>query len=656
MICTRGRPTSLAACVASLARQTRRAHELVVVDASSPPLPAAFRRRVRTRLRPTPVRWLASAPGLPRQRNLGVEHATGSVVVFLDDDVVLEPGYLDAIARVYEADPTGAVGGVGGAQVPDPTPVETPWRRAACRLLLLDSHGEGRVKRSGRPSYLLSPTSVRTVDFLSGCNMSFRRDVLADLEFDERLEGYAHGEDLDFSYRVSRRRTLVLTPEARLDHRHVGGGRPDPDRMQAMAVLNGFLFFRDRVARTPLDWLAYAWSSVGNVVLRVREPRARGLRGTLVGWGHVARHVLFGTLPAPPKAPPPVRPRPLAPAVSVVVPARDEERTLGACLASILAQDAPGRLEVIVVENGSRDGTRAVADAFARDDRRVRVIGSEARNQAEAMNDGIMAARGDVVARVDAHSRIAPDYLRRVVSALQRHRGAAGVGGPFLPAGETAIERAVGAARSSPFGVGGGYGTDRDAGDHPVRSVQCGAYWRDALLDVGLFDPAMLFGEDEELNWRLTCRGTPVVLCPDLRQPYRPRGRFRALLRQYWNYGHGRARVLRKHPDFLRPRHLAPSLLVVGVAVLGVAALVSSAAATALWALAALYGVVLIAAGAYALGRVSPREAALVPLAVACMHAGYGAGMLAAAFESGPPRWNLGADAGDVALAGERRA
>jgi GT2 family glycosyltransferase len=246
-----------------------------------------------------------------------------------------------------------------------------------------------------------------------------------------------------------------------------------------------------------------------------------------------------------------------------------------------------------------------------------------------------MAARGDVVARVDAHSRIAPDYLRRVVAALARHPEAAAVGGPFLPEGETPVERAIGLARSSPLGVGGGYGTDRGADDHPVRSVQCGAYWREALVDAGLFDPAMAFGEDEELNWRLVQRGSVVVLCPALRQPYRPRATFAALARQYWNYGQGRARVLRKHSDFLEPRHLVPSALVVALVVLGVPALLgSSRAGAALALVAGAYALALVAAGVLALRAGDVREAALVPVAIVCMHVSYGAGLLVRALRS----------------------
>ena len=316
------------------------------------------------------------------------------------------------------------------------------------------------------------------------------------------------------------------------------------------------------------------------------------------------------------------------PLVSVVVPARDEEQTLDLCLASIMAQRWPAdRLQVVVVENSSRDRTRAVAEAWSARDARVSVVVSRAANHAEAMNAGIRAARGEIVARVDAHSYVDRDYVAEVVAALDRHPQAAVVGGAFLPVGETLRERVAGLARSSRIGVGSGYGADRVPQDHPVRSVQCGAYRREALLAVGGFDPAMAYGEDEELHWRLRQRGFQVMLCPALRQLYRPRGSLAGLWRQYWNYGRGRMRVLRKHPDFLAPRHLAPSALVVALAALAAAGTVVPAARTALALVVGAWGTVLVAAACAARGAEWP-ERLLLPVAVAGMHLAYGLGML----------------------------
>ena len=136
------------------------------------------------------------------------------------------------------------------------------------------------------------------VELLSGCNMSYRREVLEALRFDERLDGYALGEDLQFSYRVSRRWKLVLTPHACLDHRHAGAGRPLGDDYRAMAVFNRYLFFRDHLARGPVDWLAYVWSSVGDMLLLLREPGARGARGALSGYRAVLRDLSGRQVPA----------------------------------------------------------------------------------------------------------------------------------------------------------------------------------------------------------------------------------------------------------------------------------------------------------------------------------------------------------------------
>ena len=633
VICTKDRPRELATCLESIARQRRLPMEILVVDASATAnevVVDAFRRAVG---RACAVELIRAQPGLPRQRNIGIRAARGDVIVFFDDDVVLEPEYLDELRRVYDLDTAHAIGGVGGAQVPDPMPQESMTRRVFARLFLLSGYGSGRLKRSGHPEYAFSPAVELGVDFLSGCNMSYRREVFADVMFDERLSGYAIGEDLQFSYRVSRRWKLVLTPRARVDHRHTGGGRPRAGHLEEMRVINHFIFVRDVMAQSGAGWLPYVWAELGMLLQTIRHPRNGRLRGRLRGHRRVLMHAVAGVpleeLKNAGSASAAGADHPVT--VSVVVPARNEEGFLSRCLESILAQDYPAeRMEVIVVENGSTDRTPEIAAAHAARDARVRVVRSEAMNQAAAMNDGIVGAQGDVVARVDAHSWIPRDYVSIAVAALDRHPDAAGVGGPFTPAAETLLERVSGMARASRLGVGGGYGVDRGAGDHAVPTVQCGAYWRRALVDVGLFDVAMAYGEDEEINWRLTQSGAKVFLCPAMAQRYRPRASLRALARQYWNYGQGRFRVVLKHPGFLSPRHVVPSVFVLSVVLLGCLALFVPLARLALAGLATAYAAVLVLAGVQA-ARVGWREALLVPPAIACVHFGYGAGMLWAA-------------------------
>jgi hypothetical protein len=332
--------------------------------------------------------------------------------------------------------------------------------------------------------------------------------------------------------------------------------------------------------------------------------------------------------------------RPARPSVSVVVPARNEEATLGACLASIRAQQpVAGGIEIVVVENGSRDGTRAVADAVAAEDPRVRVVASGARNQAEAMNDGILAARGDVIARVDAHSA-----SRRTISAAWSRRSRAIRARPASaarssPPARRPSERAIGHARSSPLGVGGGYGADRDATEHPVRSVQCGAYWRERLLEAGPLRSrhgvrrgrgAQLAAPAGRVGRRAVSGSSPAVSARA-----QPRCAARAVLALRAGPA---PRACGSIPASSQARHLAPSALVVVLSVLLLGTLLGSARAwSGLLFVGGSWLVVLVAAGLLALRRAPANEAAWVPLAVACMHLGYGPACSRASSASPPP-------------------
>jgi len=289
VVCTKNRPKQLATCLESVETQTTLPVEVVIVDAgqqSSEDIVHTFSSRMRGTCR---VKLLPSVPGLPLQRNIGADATTGDIVLFLDDDVVLQPDYIEHLVDVYVQDDEKRIGGVGGALVCDPAPEDSLVRRVLSRVFLLSTLKDGSLKRSGRPRHLFIPREYTDVEFLSGCNMSFRREVLKVFRFDERLHGYALGEDLDFSYRVSRSWRLVMTPVARLDHRHAGGERPNASALHEMGVRNRFLFVRDRFARSYLDWLAYGWSEIGALILTLRYPGSGAFTGTVKGFIRIWR-------------------------------------------------------------------------------------------------------------------------------------------------------------------------------------------------------------------------------------------------------------------------------------------------------------------------------------------------------------------------------
>src|SRR6185312_7830129 len=133
--------------------------------------------------------------------------------------------------------------------------------------------------------------------------------------------------------------------------------------------------------------------------------------------------------------------------------------------------------------------------------------------------------------------------------------------------GETAWGVAAALARTSRFGTGGSVyaGTSQR---ELVDTVQCGVYRREALERVGAFDDSMVYGEDDELNWRLREAGYRIVLDDSIRFIYFTRASLSGLFRQYRNYGRAKVRVLARHPRFLRPWHLAPAAFVLFAVVL----------------------------------------------------------------------------------------
>lgn len=115
------------------------------------------------------------------------------------------------------------------------------------------------------------------------------------------------------------------------------------------------------------------------------------------------------------------------PRVSILLPARDAAATLPACLASIRRQREP-RFECVLIDDGSRDATRAIAEAVERGDPRFRVIATPAQGLVAALNTGLAACRAPFVARMDADDWMHRDRLALQLAALAADPGLAGVG------------------------------------------------------------------------------------------------------------------------------------------------------------------------------------------------------------------------------------
>ncbi|MEZ5179029.1 MAG: glycosyltransferase family 2 protein [Acidimicrobiales bacterium] len=253
----------------------------------------------------------------------------------------------------------------------------------------------------------------------------------------------------------------------------------------------------------------------------------------------------------------------LLPFVSVIIPMLNERHFIGPCVEGFLAQRYPAdRIEILVIDGGSDDGSRDVVGELSAEHPNVRLVDNPRRVAAAAANVGIAEAAGDILCFLSAHGVPDPDYVPTSVRLLQE-TGAVGVGGRYLHVGTEPRSKAIGLAMASPFGMASPH---RSSGERvEVDTISHPTFLRQALVDVGGYDETLLRNEDYELNYRLRAAGGRLVFCPEISSVYRPRGSLGTLRRQFFDYGRWKATVMRRHPTATRPRHLVPPLAVAAV-------------------------------------------------------------------------------------------
>jgi succinoglycan biosynthesis protein ExoA len=244
--------------------------------------------------------------------------------------------------------------------------------------------------------------------------------------------------------------------------------------------------------------------------------------------------------------------------VSVVVPCRNEVKTIDSFLSSFFQQDLAGiDWELVIADGLSDDGTRDKLLTLSERNPRIRIIDNTSRIAPAGLNAAIRAARYAVILRMDVHTQYKSDYIRRSVELLAR-TSAASVGGACIARGSGYVGRAIAAAFHSGFAVGGAR-WHRPGYEGPADTIHLGCWRREVLEHVGLFDETLVRNQDDELNLRLRRAGGVLWQSPDIVAWYSPRSSFSALFRQYFQYGFWRIAVLRKHRVPGAWRHLAPA-------------------------------------------------------------------------------------------------
>ena len=323
--------------------------------------------------------------------------------------------------------------------------------------------------------------------------------------------------------------------------------------------------------------------------------------------------------------------------VSIIVACRNEGKHIRAFVDSLLTQDMAGiSWEAIIADGMSDDGTRQALEEYHARHPELIVVDNPGRIVSTGLNAAIRAARGEVVIRMDGHTRYAPDYCRRSLEILER-TGADNVGGPARTQAVGPRARAVAAAYHSRFSTGGAKFHDENY-EGWVDTVPYGCWRKSTLLSLGLFDETLVRNQDDELNLRITRAGGKVWQSPAIVSWYSPRPTLSSLFRQYFQYGFWKVAVIRKHRIPGSWRHVVPIGFVLANIVLLAIMLISKAIGAAPWfTVTALAWLAMITAYALATLTASTLVARqygwatfpYLPGVFAAYHFSYGLGFLA---------------------------
>lgn len=249
--------------------------------------------------------------------------------------------------------------------------------------------------------------------------------------------------------------------------------------------------------------------------------------------------------------------------VSIIVPCRNEGKFIAMCLDSIITNNYPkDKLEFLVVDGMSEDGTRAIVEGYTQRYPFIRLLENPKKITPCALNIGIRNAKGEVIIRMDAHSDYPSHFISTCVEYLNR-TGADVVGGPVVtrPGADTLIAKSIALVTSHPFGVGNSkFRTSTKEGY--VDTVPFGVYRRDIFNKVGLFDERLARNQDNELSSRITKSGGTIYLTPELTVNYYNQQTLKGLLKQALRTGMWNVYTLKVNPTAFRWRHFIPFIFV----------------------------------------------------------------------------------------------
>lgn len=316
--------------------------------------------------------------------------------------------------------------------------------------------------------------------------------------------------------------------------------------------------------------------------------------------------------------------------LSIGIVAYNEEKFLPSLLNDMQKQKYPHNLiEIILIDSMSTDRTRRIMEEFKEDNKdfySVQVLSNEKKIQAAGWNIAIKNFTGDVLARIDAHTKVMPEYSDRVMKNIQEGEYVVGGIRPCVIEKNTSWSNVLLQVENSLFGSSINSSRRSNAKSY-VKTMFHAAYRREVFDKVGFFNEELLRTEDNEMHYRIRKAGFNLCYDPSIISYQYARSNFKKMVKQKYGNGYWIGRTLKVCPRCISVYHLVPMLFVLAII------LTTLLGAFGIWQLAGLmWGVYGIFAVVNTIISCVQNQfyiqSILMPLMFLILHTGYGVGTL----------------------------
>ena len=256
--------------------------------------------------------------------------------------------------------------------------------------------------------------------------------------------------------------------------------------------------------------------------------------------------------------------------VSIIITARNEEKYLPMLFEDILNQTFPlQNIEVVLMDSNSTDNTRLVMEEFKKNNENlsVQIVTNERQIQAAGFNEGVKHATGDVVLKIDAHSRIPADFVQKNVDEILAGAYVCGGNRPTVVDSADDFSKTLHIVEESALGSSIANYRKSDV-KRKVNSIFHGMYRKEVFDKVGLADERLLRTEDNEFHYRVRKAGYDIIFNPEIESYQYIRPTFTKMIQQKFANGYWIGLTSHVCRDCLSLFHFGPGVFVATLLVL----------------------------------------------------------------------------------------